>query len=187
MEKGTDPFYGSIDAAGYLVDIFDALTDPCGPRWGDAGKGAVGFFMTFADPTPGNLGSRAGRKARHEMTDGGGQKPSRNGETSEADGPVPKGTPDVTKPYKRPSGATTRAQRESVQGKPCVDCGATTPRQVADHKEPLVKEHYRTGTIDKTRMRDVDSVQPQCPTCSARQGAEMSRFSRQMKKEHGFE
>ncbi len=39
----------------------------------------------------------------------------------------------------------------------------------------------------KTRMRDVDSVQPQCPTCSSRQGAELSRFSRQMKKEHGLE
>ena len=100
---------------------------------------------------------------------------------------VTKGTPDITKAYKRPSGATTKAQRESVQGKPCVDCGVTTSKQVADHKDPLVREYYRTGTIDKTRMRDVDSVQPQCPTCSARQGAEMSRFSRQMKKEHGLE
>ena len=98
-----------------------------------------------------------------------------------------KGAPDITKAYKRPSGATTKAQRKSVQGKPCVDCGITTSKQVADHKYPLVKEYYRTGSIDKTRMRDVNSVQPQCPTCSARQGARMSRFSRQMKKEHGLE
>ncbi len=101
----------------------------------------------------------------------------------------PKGTksaPNITKTYKRPSGVTTKAQRESVQGKPCVDCGATTSRQVADHKVPLVKEYYRNGTIDKTRMRDIDSVQPQCPTCSARQGAEMSRFSRQQKKDQGL-
>ena len=97
-----------------------------------------------------------------------------------------KGAPEITKAYKRPSGATTKAQRDSVQGKPCVDCGATTPKQYADHKDPLVKEYYRTGTIDKTRMRDVDSVQPQCPTCSNKQGAEMSRFSRQQKKDLGL-
>jgi uncharacterized protein RhaS with RHS repeats len=55
----------------------------------------------------------------------------------------------ATVPYKRPSGATTVAQRESVQGKACVKCGAQTPTQVAGHKEALVKEHYETGTIDK--------------------------------------
>jgi len=99
---------------------------------------------------------------------------------------VAKKAPDITTPYKRPSGATTKAQRESVQGKPCVDCGAKTSKQYADHKDPLVKEYYRNGTIDKTRMRDVDSVQPQCPTCSNKQGAEMSRFSRQQKKDLGL-
>lgn len=79
-------------------------------------------------------------------------------------------------------GATTPpAQRASVQGKPCVNCGAVTPKQVADHKTPLVKQHYQTGTIDKTQMRSVDAVQPQCPTCSSRQGAEMSRYSRAQK------
>jgi RHS repeat-associated protein len=87
----------------------------------------------------------------------------------------------ATTPYKRPSGSTTQAQRESVQGKPCVKCGAETPNQVAGHKEPLVKEHYETGTIDKQRMRSLDAVQPECPTCSAREGAEMSRYSREMK------
>ena len=102
-------------------------------------------------------------------------------------GKVTKGAPNITKAYKRPSGATTKAQRQSVQGKPCVDCGAKTSKQFADHKDPLVKEYYQTGTIDKTRMRDVGSVQPQCPTCSSRQGAGLSRFSRQMKKERGLE
>lgn len=94
---------------------------------------------------------------------------------------------DIKSAYNRPSGATTRKQREPVQGKPCVDCGSTTSRQVADHKKPLVKEYYETGTIDKTRMRDLSAVQPQCPNCSAKQGAEMSRYSRQMKKEYGFD
>jgi len=87
----------------------------------------------------------------------------------------------ATTPYKRPNGATTPQQRASVQGKPCVDCGAVTSKQVADHKTPLVQEHYETGTIDKTQMKSIDAVQPQCPTCSARQGAEMSRYSREQK------
>jgi RHS repeat-associated protein len=94
---------------------------------------------------------------------------------------------NITKPYKRPSGATTVEQRASVQGQPCVDCGAVTSKQVADHKIPLVKEYYETGTIDTTRMHSLDAVQPQCPTCSARQGAEMSKYSKQMKKELGRE
>ena len=74
-----------------------------------------------------------------------------------------------------------------MQGKPCVDCGSVTPKQVADHKNPLVKEYYETGTIDSTRMHSVDAVQPQCPTCLARQGADMSRYSQQMKRELGLD
>jgi hypothetical protein len=89
-------------------------------------------------------------------------------------------------PYKRPHGATTEAQREAVQGMACVKCGATTDKQIAGHKRALVKEHYETGTIDKQRMRSKDSVQPECPTCSAREGAEMARYSREMKKELGL-
>lgn len=98
-----------------------------------------------------------------------------------------KSSPSITSAYKRPSGATTTAQRASVQGKPCVDCGAVTPKQVADHKNPLVKEYYETGTIDTARMRSTDAVQPQCPTCSAKQGARMSHYSRQMKKDWGLD
>jgi hypothetical protein len=93
-----------------------------------------------------------------------------------------KNTPNITKPYKRPSGATTKAQRKSVQGKSCVDCGKKGSKMVADHKNPLVKEYYKTGKIDKKRMRDIKSVQPQCPTCSAKQGARLSRYSKEMKK-----
>src|SRR5262249_43478187 len=33
-------------------------------------------------------------------------------------------------PYSRPSNATTPAQRQSVQGKPCAKCGATANRMV---------------------------------------------------------
>ncbi len=52
----------------------------------------------------------------------------------------------------------------------------------AGHKKALVKEHYETGTINKARMRDPASTQPHCPTCSNREGAAMSRYSREMKK-----
>lgn len=89
--------------------------------------------------------------------------------------------------YKRPSGATTPAQRASVQGKPCVDCGVVAPKMNADHKDPLVKQHYEGGGIDKTEMRSVDAVQPQCPTCSNKQGADLSRYSREKAEELGLE
>ena len=89
--------------------------------------------------------------------------------------------------YSRPNNATTSAQRASVQGKPCISCGETKSKMVADHKTPLVKEHYQTGTIDKTKMKSIDAVQPQCPTCSARQGAEMSQYSKEQKKINGVQ
>ena len=109
-------------------------------------------------------------------------------------GKLPKGTgktlpkiPKITTPYKRPSGATTKAQREAVQGKPCIDCGKAAPKMHADHKKPLVEEYYETGTIDKTRMHQIDAVQPQCPQCSNAQGGRLSNYSKQMKKELGLE
>jgi len=77
---------------------------------------------------------------------------------------TPDGGPDG--PYKRPNNATTKEQRDSVQGKPCATCGATGQKNNADHKEPLVEEHYRTGKVDKDKMRSPDAVQPQCQSCS---------------------
>ncbi|MCL5749384.1 MafB family polymorphic toxin [Neisseria meningitidis] len=85
-------------------------------------------------------------------------------------------------PYKRPNNATTKAQRESVQGKPCVECGKLAEKMIADHKKPLVVEYYETGTIDKSKMRAIESVQPQCPTCSAKQGGRLSQYSKEQKR-----
>lgn len=96
-------------------------------------------------------------------------------------------TPEVSGPYKRPSYSVTPKQRQSVQGKPCVTCGKIDGKRIADHKDPLVVEHYTKGKIDKKKMREIESVQPQCETCSAKQGAEMSKFSKEQKKKHGFE
>jgi len=92
----------------------------------------------------------------------------------------------IDKPYQRPANATTKEQRASVQNKPCTDCGKTAKKMVADHKKPLVKEYYETGKIDKNKMHSTSSVQPQCPTCSAKQGSEMSKYSKAKKKEHGL-
>jgi RHS repeat-associated protein len=113
--------------------------------------------------------------------------PGISGGGAKVGGAATLGTSDISKAYKRPSGATTPAQRASVQERPCVDCGSITPKQIADHKTPLVKEYYQTGNIDKMRMRSVDAVQPQCPTCSARQGASMRLYSQQKKREFGLD
>jgi hypothetical protein len=61
-----------------------------------------------------------------------------------------------------------------VQGLPCVDCGAITPNQVADHITPLVIEWYETGDIDTEFMRTIEAVQPQCPACSVAQGGQLN-------------
>ena len=77
------------------------------------------------------------------------------------------------------------AQKFYIQ-KQCVDCGAITNRQVADHKDPLVVEYYRTGTIDTAKQGAVSAVQPHCPSCSASQGGYLSNFGKRMKELFGF-
>ncbi|TGN30008.1 DUF6443 domain-containing protein [Empedobacter tilapiae] len=88
--------------------------------------------------------------------------------------------------YKRPSNATTPSMRkyanELGEKQGCSTCGKKADKYIADHKTPLVKEHYQTGGIDKTKMRSNSSIQPQCKTCSNKQGAEMSKYSKDMKK-----
>ncbi len=91
----------------------------------------------------------------------------------------------AVKPYVRPGGATTAAQRMFVQGKKCVTCGAVG-RMVADHKKPLFIEYIRKGKIDLKKMHRISSVQPQCYTCSAKQGARMSAYSKVVKRRMGW-
>lgn len=98
---------------------------------------------------------------------------------------VPKaGAPDYVRPRRA---GPTRAQSRSVQGQPCTNCGATTPKQVADHIEPLSVEHFRTGAIDVEAQRSIDAVQPHCPSCSAEQGGFLSAFARRMRDLLGIE
>jgi RHS repeat-associated protein len=84
-------------------------------------------------------------------------------------------------PYERPTDATTPAQRASVQNKPCVTCG-TDGKMYADHKTPLVVEQLKKGKIDRARMKSVDAVQSQCPTCSSRQGQYLKTWSQAQRK-----
>jgi RHS repeat-associated protein len=93
----------------------------------------------------------------------------------------------IDRPYARPPNATTRQQRKSVQGQPCVECGTITPTQRANHKQPLVEEYYQTGAIDQAKMRSVNAVEPHCPTCSAREGGFLSHFSKTMKELFGLD
>ena len=93
---------------------------------------------------------------------------------------------NISEPYKRPNNATTPEQRQSVQGKTCVDCGKAADKMVADHKVPLVKEYYDKGAIDLKKMRSLDAIQPQCPSCSNKQGGLLSGFSKLMKNIFGF-
>ena len=157
------PIFGEIKA--YVEDGFSGLATGLIP-FGRKGKQAVEIVDDYADDI-----------VRKAFQEGGSTKKAAKKDISQE-----LNQPTTTKIYKRPNNATTAAQRRSVQGKPCVDCKATGQKNVADHKYPLVKEHYETGTIDTKQMRSVDAVQPQCPSCSSKQGAEMSKYSREMKK-----
>lgn len=84
----------------------------------------------------------------------------------------------IDKPYQRPSYSNTKIQKQSVQGKPCSNCGRIEPKMYSNHKYPLVKEWYETGKIDVTRMRSLNAVNPHCPTCSHKEGGLLSGYSK---------
>jgi RHS repeat-associated protein len=96
---------------------------------------------------------------------------------------IPNKSP-LNSPYKRPAGATTPEQRAAQQGLPCMTCQSTTSPMIANHKTPLVKEYYSTGRVDLAKARTLGAVGPHCPTCSAREGAAMSRWSQEMRRLH---
>jgi hypothetical protein len=93
----------------------------------------------------------------------------------------------IDKKYERPRNAgPTSEQKASVQNKPCVDCNVITDKQVADHIDPLVVEFYRDGVNDIEKQRQIDSVQPHCPTCSSSQGGQLGNFGKKMKNALGL-
>jgi RHS repeat-associated protein len=88
---------------------------------------------------------------------------------------------NATVPYKRPTNATTPAQRKAVNqtNAKCATCGTTQGPFNADHIVPLSIEHLSTGTIDKTSMRSVKVVQSQCKDCSNEQGGNLRQVTRE--------
>jgi RHS repeat-associated protein len=94
----------------------------------------------------------------------------------------PQSSTPAREAYKRPSGSTTPEQRANAQGKPCSKCGQTEPQMKANHKDPLVKQHYRDGKIDTQKMRDPSATNSHCTHCSASQGGHASKYSKEMKK-----
>lgn len=86
---------------------------------------------------------------------------------------------NIVNRYVRPSNATTKAQRQFVQGKNCVTCGKQSDKMVADHNPPLVQEYYETGMINIEKMKSLDAIRPQCLGCSRIQGGTMSSYSKQ--------
>jgi hypothetical protein len=99
---------------------------------------------------------------------------------------IPKSGVEIKVPYRRPTNATTKQQRLNVQGKPCHECGEITDPMYADHKTPLVVEYYETGKINQLKMKNVKSVRPHCPKCSAKQGGKLSNYAKRRKKELGL-
>ena len=94
---------------------------------------------------------------------------------------------NVSSPYARLSGAgPTVAQRQAVQGQPCVECGRVTPTQVADHIDPLSVQHYREGAVNVAEQAKLSAVQPHCPDCSNLQGGLLSAFVARMNRLLGF-
>jgi hypothetical protein len=52
--------------------------------------------------------------------------------------------------------------------------------------DALVEGHYRTGTIDRSKMQNLAAVEPQCQHCSAQQRGYLSGFSKAVKGLFGF-
>ncbi|WP_089085940.1 RHS repeat-associated core domain-containing protein [Aquitalea magnusonii] len=77
-------------------------------------------------------------------------------------------------------------QKKAVRGQPCASCGATVINPVADHTDPLVVEHYRTGGNDVNHQSSNCAVQAHCSSCSSKQGGKAAAFSRAMKKKLGL-
>jgi hypothetical protein len=87
-----------------------------------------------------------------------------------------------SQPYKRVP--TTRQQRQDARPGQCVDCGAVTGRNHADHKRPMIKEYFSGGgTINPSAARAPDATQSQCPTCSNRQGGVLSGVARRIRQQ----
>ncbi|MCP9752446.1 hypothetical protein EGI32_15915 [Ferruginibacter sp. HRS2-29] len=76
------------------------------------------------------------------------------------------------------------AQRQAVNqmNASCATCKTIYGPFIADHKTPLAIEHISTGKIDLKKMRSIETVQPQCKSCSDAQSAAVRKASQQANK-----
>ena len=167
----------------------DSINDPTGSfargstKWADYMSG-LGTGRNRQPELPGDEFEAAGWRAAENMWMSGTsfarglgyRQPSTKKAFENSYAGLAAGNSPAAEPYKRPFG-TTMAQKRSVQGKPCVECGRISSTQFADHRTPLVREYYTTGRIDAARAKSVDAVQPHCSSCSARQGYDLMRYS----------
>ncbi|HFC3855164.1 TPA: polymorphic toxin MafB class 1, partial [Neisseria gonorrhoeae] len=93
-------------------------------------------------------------------------------------------------------GARAQAARQAGEGKPCPTCGriqifGTKTAPSPQHEPPLVKHYYEHGghsmsNADRAKHARESIKGTQCLTCQRKEGAMMSRYSREQAKKHGL-
>ena len=93
-------------------------------------------------------------------------------------------------------GAKAQAARQAGEGKPCPTCGriqisGTKTAPSPQHEPPLVKHYYEHGghtmsNADRAKHARESIKGTQCLTCQRKEGAMMSRYSREQAKKHGL-
>ena len=93
-------------------------------------------------------------------------------------------------------GAKAQAARQAGEGKPCPTCGriqisGTKTAPSPQHEPPLVKHYYEHGghtmsNADRAKHAKESIKGTQCLKCQRKEGAMMSRYSREQAKKHGL-
>ena len=132
-----------LDAADDVKEIAGALTDDCGPRYGDALLSAGLLALGVIDPTPGNIGKR--------VTKGLGPKAGSAGN----DG------------AKKAFSNKIKDQARAESNNTCVFCGTTTTREPGPTRSEI--DH----AIPKSRggNNTLENAQNTCRACNRQKGA----------------
>jgi len=92
--------------------------------------------------------------------------------------------------HKDRHGSPTKTQTASVQGRRCWQCGKKTKPMVADHKPSRVQIFYQGGckdpAVQRSKVRSLKGVHPQCMNCFEGDGGPAAAFSRQIKALYKF-
>lgn len=149
-------------------------------------QGSVEIFQNAA----GGVSSRSALKEEANLVRSGSSVAKQESSVISSTTEILTPAPNITVPYKRPTGSTTKQMRAYVQeiGQEtgCARCGAKVEKYYAGHKKALAEEYYETGKIDLIKMTDNNSIQPECPTCSNREGRQMQKWVENKNKELGI-